>query len=163
MANELRMSSVAGVGANDTDDFVLAAYDESGVLQLTALRVPVAGYQTVKPAAADGVGTKILPGIVNVLVDTNTTDVNDWITLPAVASVPIGHTITVVGNTAGCEVRTPATSNEKINNVDSDGTQEYILAATTPIHKFTKIDNTQGWMGQGFTRLGAVVTAVVPD
>lgn len=163
MANELRTSSVGSTGAADTDDFVVAAYDESGVLQHTVLRIPVAGYQTVTPAAAEASGNTILAGAQNVSVAANTTDVNDFIVLPALSSVPIGHTITVVGNTAGCEVRTPASSNEEINSEDSDGTKEYILAAGKPVHRFTKIDNTIGWMGQGFTAIGAVVTAVVPD
>lgn len=163
MANELRQSSVGQTGASDTDDFVLGAYNESGVLQHTVLRVPVAGYQSVTPAAAAGAGNTILPGVQNVEVAANTNDVNDFVVLPALSSVPIGHTVTVVGNSAGCEVRTPATSGEEINSEDSDGTKEYILAAGHPVHRFTKINNTIGWMGQGFTAIGAVVTAVVPD
>ena len=53
-------------------------------------------------------------------------------------------------------------SAEEINSEDCDGTKEYLLTATQ-IHRFTKIDNTIGWVGQGFTAIGAVATAVVPD
>ena len=68
----------------------------------------------------------------------------------------------IVAGAVGCEVRTPASSAEEINSVDCDGTQEYILAATQ-IHRFTKIDDTIDWMGQGFTAIGAVAAAIVPD
>lgn len=44
---------------------------------------------------------------------------------------------------------------------DSDNAVNILTA--TQIHRFTKIDNTIGWMGQGFTAIGAVATAVVPD
>lgn len=164
MANELRQSSIGGTGASDTDDFVLAAYDESGVLQHTVLRVPVAGYQTCLPSTLTAAGSAnlILPGVQNVALGANVNDVNDWVTLPALASVPVGHTVTIVAGVANCEVRTPASSNEKINGQDGDGTKEYLLTATQ-VHRFTKIDNTIGWMGQGFTAIGAVATAVVPD
>ena len=37
------------------------------------------------------------------------------------------------------------------------------LLTATQIHKFVKINNTIGWMGHGYSALGAVVTAVVPD
>lgn len=119
--------------------------------------------QTVTPTAADGTVNSILPTTTLVAVGANVTDVNDWITLPAIASDPVGYTITVVSNAAGHEVRTPASSNTKINNQDSDGTKEYAIAAGSQVHQFTKIDNTIGWMGQGYTAIGAVVTAVVSD
>jgi hypothetical protein len=119
--------------------------------------------QTVTPDDAEGAGNTILPTTRSVAVAANTNDANDFIVLPALASVPVGYTITVVSNAAGHEVRTPASSNEKINNQDSDGTKEYAIASGSQVHRFTKISNTIGWMGQGFTALGAVVTAVVPD
>lgn len=88
---------------------------------------------------------------------------NDWIVLPALADVPIGHKIMVIGSAgANFEVRTPASSAEEINSEDCDGTKEYLFT-DTQIHYFTKIDNTIGWMGNGFSAIGAVVTAVVPD
>jgi len=37
------------------------------------------------------------------------------------------------------------------------------LFTNTQIHRFVKIDNTIGWMAHGYSALGAVVTAVVPD
>ena len=97
-----------------------------------------------------------------VKVGANANDVDDFIVLPAVATVPSGHKITVIAGAANCEVRTPASSGEEINSEDCDGTKEYLLTATQ-IHTFTKIDNTIGWMGEGRTAIGAYATAVVPD
>ena len=106
---------------------------------------------------------KIQAGKTAVVVSGTTVDANDWITLPPLASVPTGHTITIqCAAGSNFEMRTPASSNEKINNVDADGTQEYLCTDTNVII-VRKMGNTEGWMAQGFTRLGAVVAAVVPD
>lgn len=110
------------------------------------------------------VGQNSIPPFAKVVeVTAVTNDANDWVTLPALSSVPNGHQILVIG-TAGAnfEVRTPASSNEKINAQDCDGTKEYLFT-DTEIHTFTKIDNTIGWMGAGKTALGADNTPVVPD
>lgn len=96
-------------------------------------------------------------------VDTVETDANDWITLPSLADVPNGHEILVLAQAgSNFEMRTPASSNEKINAVDSDGTQEY-LVTDTDIVRVIKVDNTAGWVAQSLTNLGAVRAAVVPD
>lgn len=116
--------------------------------------------QTLSPDAVSG--AVIRPGVDKVRLAANTNGADDWVVLPALASVPSGHCITIIAGAVGCEVRTPASSTEEINSENCDGTKEYILAATQ-IHRFTKIDNTIGWMGQGFTAIGAVTTAIVPD
>lgn len=163
MANELKMSSIGQVGADDNDDFVVGAYDQDGVLQMTMLRIPVAGYQLLTPDDAEGEDINVIkPGVQNVRLGANVNGVNDFVVLPSLADVPDGFCVTIVAGAANCEVRTPATSAEEINSEDCDGTKEYLLTATQ-VHRFTKIDNTIGWMGQGFTAIGAVVTAVVPD
>lgn len=119
--------------------------------------------QVIVGAASAGVTNTILPSSTLVHVNGVTVDANDFIVLPPLASVPIGHRITVVGGAgANFEVRTPAASNEEINSEDCDGTKEYLFT-NTQIHYFTKIDNTIGWMGNGYTAIGAVATAVVPD
>ena len=120
--------------------------------------------QSLTPDDSEGEGVNVItPGVTSVAVGANVNGVNDFIVLPALADVPAGHCITVVSNAAGHEVRTPASSNEEINSEDCDGTKEYAIAAGGQIHRFTKISDAIGWMGQGFTAIGAVVTAVVPD
>lgn len=139
-------------------------WDESeNTLKLAAGAGLAITAQTVTPNSSEVAGNTIAAGVTAVAVAANTNGVDDFIVLPALSSVPVGHCITVVSNAAGHEVRTPATSAEEINSEDCDGTKEYAIAAGGEIHRFTKIDNTTGWMGQGFTALGAVVSAVVPD
>jgi hypothetical protein len=166
MGTEFRMSSAGQLSANDTDDFLLGGYDnDTGVQQYVAQRLVAAtGHQVCAPSTLTAAGSSnlILPGVQQVSVIANVNGVTDWITLPALTSVPIGHTVVVVTNAAGHKVRTPAASTNKINNVNSDGTASYTVAAGVQVHRFTKVDNTVGWIGQGFTALGAVVTAIVP-
>lgn len=95
-------------------------------------------------------------------VGTVVNDANDWIVLPPIANVPLGHKITILCNAGGnFEMRTPASSNTKINDVDSDGSQEYLCTDTHSIEVVKR--TTTGWSAVSFTKLGAVVTAVIPD
>lgn len=99
----------------------------------------------------------------SVVVSGVVTDANDFVVLPNLSECPDGHTIVMVASAgANFEVRTPASSNEKINGQDSDGTKELLVTDTTVVF-FTKISNSVGWMSNPFTAIGAVATAVVPD
>jgi len=124
---------------------------------------PVFVAQSITADDSESALNQILAGSSSVYVDNYTNNADDFIVLPALASVPIGWTITVVGQAQGnFEVRTPASSAEEINSEDCDGTKEYLFT-NTQIHIFRKIDNTIGWMGQGYTAIGAAAAAVVPD
>lgn len=125
----------------------------------------------VTPAAANtgattdssSTGNSIPPTAKVAKVGAVTNDANDWVTLPALADVPNGHEIIILCTAGGnFELRTPTSSNEKINDVDSDGTQEY-LCTDKDIVRIVKVSNTQGWVAQSIDYLGAVRTAVVPD
>lgn len=118
--------------------------------------------QYISPNSSQGEANSIRPGVKSVRLNANVNDANDFVVLPPLASVEDGHEITIIAGAVGCEVRTPASSAEEINSEDCDGTKEYALAATE-IHKFVKIDNTIGWMGYGYTAIGAAATAIVPD
>lgn len=119
--------------------------------------------QSVTPAAAQGTGNSIVAGVRQVTLLANANDANDFTVLPPLASVPEGHKITILaGTAANSELRTPASSNEKINNVDSDGSQEALLTATN-VYTVTKMIGTAGWMLEGRTKLGAYETAIIPD
>lgn len=118
---------------------------------------------TISPAATQTLANSIAPGVRSVRLAANVTDVNDFTVLPSLASVQDGHTITIIaGSAANSELRTPASSNEKINNQDSDGTKEALLTAGN-VYTVIKNDNTIGWTLVGFTAIGAFQTAVVPD
>lgn len=109
------------------------------------------------------VGQNVIPEVARqVTVTAVTNDANDWIVLPPIANVPIGHSITIyAGAGSNFELRTPASSNTKINDIDSDGTQEYLVTDTDTV-VVTKITST-AWIGVSYTKLGAVRTAVIPD
>lgn len=114
------------------------------------------------PDDAEGSGNSIPVGARSVDVGAVTNDANDFVTLPPIASVSIGDQIVISCNAGtNFELRTPATSNTKINDVDADGTQEY-QCTDTDVVIVTK-RTTTGWVAQSLTKLGAVRTAVVPD
>ncbi len=117
---------------------------------------------TLTPAAAQSSVNTIPPTVRSVRLGANVNDVNDFTVLPNLSSVPSGHTITIIAGAANSELRTPASSNEKINAEDSDGTKEALLTATN-VYTVTKIDNTIGWMLEGRTAIGAYQTAIIPD
>lgn len=118
---------------------------------------------TISPAATQTLANSIAPGVMSVRLAANVNDVNDFTVLPSLASVPDGHTITIIaGSAANSELRTPASSNEKINGEDGDGTKEALLTATN-VYTVIKNDNTIGWTLVGFTAIGAFQTAVIPD
>lgn len=118
--------------------------------------------QTVNPAADGGAGSVILDGVVNVDVGAVVNDANDWILLPAIAGLPIGHTITIACNAGtNFEMRTPAGSNTKINDVDADGGAAEYLCTDTEVITITK-RTTTGWVAYAHSKLGAAVAAVVP-
>lgn len=119
--------------------------------------------QAVTPDSSQGAGNSIQAGKTSVDVGAVTTDANDFIVLPSLADVPVGHTIKIACNAGtNFELRTPASSNEKINTVDSDGTQEALCTDTDTV-VCTKVSATDGWTCTSFTALGGVRTAVIPD
>lgn len=117
---------------------------------------------TVTPAADSAAGSLITAGVTQVDVAAVTNDADDFVVLPAIAAVAIGHTIRIACNAGtNFELRTPATSGTKINDQDCDGTKEY-LCTDTDMVVVTK-HTTTGWIAQSLTKLGAVRAAVVPD
>lgn len=118
---------------------------------------------TLIPNSAQGAGNSIPPGVKSVSLAANANGVNDFTVLPSLASVPVGHTITILaGTAANSELRTPAASAEEINSEDCDGTKEALLTAGN-VYTVTKLSGTVGWMLEGRTPIGAYETAIIPD
>ena len=118
---------------------------------------------SVIAAESQGSGNSVPPLTKVVKVVGVATNADDFIVLPSLASCPDGHIITVLCSAgANFEMRTPSGSAEEINSEDCDGTKEY-LCTDTQIVEVVKINNTIGWMAHGYTAIGAVATAVVPD
>lgn len=134
----------------------------SGVVTITRASDELAslGARAVVPTA-DGLTTGlILPS--DKFVEITSGNADHIVTLPTASAATRGRVIHayVVAST-NCEVRTPATSNQTINNVDSDGSQEAVLAHSHT-YRFTQHLDA-GWLMEKLTALGAVATAVVPD
>lgn len=119
--------------------------------------------QSVTPDDSEGSGNQILTNVRSVTVGAVTNDAADFVVLPNLAAVPIGHCVRLVSNAGGAyEIRTPANSNQNINTVDSDGSQEY-LAVDAEIHVFTKVTNTDGWSAYDIQAAGGIGGATTPD
>lgn len=112
-------------------------------------------------ATADGLTTGLVSADSDWL-DITSANANNIITLPALSEVSNGKVIRGWVGANGCEIRTPAASTEKINGVNSDGTNEAAIPATTLI-ELTKVSDADGWVLTAATELGAVATAIVPD
>ena len=114
-------------------------------------------------AAAQGTGNSVPPLSKVIKVTGVATNADDFIVLPSLASCSDGHEIVLLCSAdSNFEMRTPASSTELINNQDCDGTKEY-LCTDTQVVKIVKINNTVGWMAHGYSAIGAVVAAVIPD
>lgn len=112
---------------------------------------------------ASSTGNSIPPSAKVAEVKAVTTNSSDFITLPSLADVPNGHEIIILATaSSNFLMRTPTSSTEKINNVNSDGTNKY-LVTDTDIVRIIKVNNTSGWVAQSLTNLGAVRTAVIPS
>lgn len=95
-------------------------------------------------ATSDGLTTGLIAAGVKVVIITSSAATNA-VTLPGIASnsLPIGYTIRGRVTANGCEVLTPASTNETINGVDSDGTNQLDLAATTGFIAW--VESATGW------------------
>lgn len=154
---------VAPSGARKIGIALTAAGANNDVIEVLPVDSVEAGAFAATPAAAEGAGNMIPAGATAVDVGTVTTDANDFIVLPPIADVPVGHQIVIACNAGGnFELRTPAGSNTKINDVDSDGSQEHLCTDTHTV-VVRKRSTAGGWVAQSLTKLGAVFTAVVPD
>lgn len=111
-------------------------------------------------ATADGLTTGLIDTGVS-FVSVTSASADNIITLPAATADVVGHSIRGWVGANGCEMRTPATSGATINGVDSDGTNEAAIPATTLfVAECVAVDT---WILRAFTELGADIAAIVPD
>jgi hypothetical protein len=147
-----------------TDATVEALYIDDGEVLVDEVVIATKGLQTgvgetLTANSDSGAASTIDEGVSVANVTAANAGVNDWIVLP---DSIIGREVWVYANVgANFEIRTPAASNDTINNVDSDGTQEF-LATDTSVYYF-RCHTATGWIGVAYTNLGAHGAAVVPD
>lgn len=95
-------------------------------------------------ATADGLTTGLIPygGTVGIITSAGA---NDIVTLPGIVTnaLPIGYTVRARVKATGCEVRTPATSNETINGVDGDSLEAALGANRAFI---ASVESATGWL-----------------
>lgn len=110
---------------------------------------------------ADGLTTGLILDT-DSMVEATSAGANDILTLPLATAATRNREICIyVAGATNCELRTPAASNQTINNVDSDGAAEALLVATN--FYIARQHLATGWLLQGITNLGAAVAAIVPD
>ena len=112
---------------------------------------------TAVTATTDGLTTGLIPANASFVTITSA-GANNIATLPAGT---VGQIINFWIGATGCEIRTPAASGATINNVDSDGTNEAAIPATTAGIAICVAADT--WIVRLFTELGADVAALVPN
>ena len=82
-----------------------------------------------------------------------------FITLPACAAAGIGQTIDLYVGATGYELVTPASSNDTINTVDADQTNQLDVAANSLVH-LIQVSAT-GWFA--YNHAATTITVVAPD
>ncbi len=131
----------------------------SGSVADAELATANVGTKTVRTATAtaDGLTTGALTAGTQ-FVTVTSANAAHIVTLPAAVA---GTVVDLYVGANGCEVRTVAASNVKINNEDSDGTKQAAIPANT-LARFQCVSATD-WLLTALNNLGAVVTAIVPD
>ena len=108
------------------------------------------------------IGQNAIPaGAKVVSVGTVTNNTSDFILLPALSTVPRGHSMLILC-LAGGAFKMNAQTGEKINNVTAGVGVASYQCTDTNIIEVVKMSTTAGWMAHEWTNLGAVVAAVVP-
>lgn len=114
-----------------------------------------------RTATADGLTTGLITSPVSAIkfVTVTSAAATDAITLPAASAALIGTIIYLTVGANGYELLTPATGNNTINQVDSDGTNQLDVAANTTV-RCTCVSAT-GWIAETIAATTIAITA--PD
>lgn len=148
--------AAGAVGTSEIEDGSIAAGD---VADGAVTPIKLAASEALT-ATADGLTTGLMSGNASHAVVTSAAATNA-ITLPASSAGLVGKQFTIWVGANGFELLTPAASGATINNVDSDGTNQADIAANT-LSRLTLV-NTNTWILESLTNLGAVATAIIPD
>lgn len=116
---------------------------------------------TAITATTDGLTTGLIPHGATWVDVTAGADANSIITLPVIAAADVGMEICGYIGATGCEMRTPAASGDTINGVDSDGTNEAAIPATTLFRVRLVADNT--WILEAVDEGGDDIAGITPD
>ena len=109
-------------------------------------------------ATADGLTTGLIADGTTFVTVTSASATNA-VTLPAIVAATVGQAIDIYVGANGYELLTPASSNNTINTVDSDGTNQLDVAANSLL-RCVQVSAT-GWMA--FQVAATTITVVAPD
>lgn len=109
----------------------------------------------------DGLTTGLItaPTSLKTFVTVTSAGATKAVTLPAASAANIGCEIYLTVAANGYELLTPASGNNTINQVDSDGTNQLDVAANTTL-RCTQISAT-GWLAEQIA--ATAITVVAPD
>lgn len=112
-------------------------------------------------ATADGLTTGLItsPASAILFVAVTSAAATNAVTLPAASAALIGTVIYLTVGANGYELVTPASGNNTINQVDSDGTNQLDVAASTTV-RATCVSAT-GWICETIAATSIAITA--PD
>lgn len=140
------------LGTTDTSAINMSV---SGILTRNAGNFQVNGTSAVTATVGGGT-TGLIPAGASLVIVTSD-DANKQISLPAGT---VGDVITILVGATGCEL-IAVTAADKVNDVVVGATNEAALTATN--HYVCKYLATNTWVVIGYTKLGAVQAALVPD
>lgn len=147
-----------GTGTGDDGDVIIKT--TAGGVTSTKTLVDYTDPAAAITATADGLTTGLIAAGVE-FVTVTSASANNIATLPSATAALVGTVIKGWVGANGCELRTPAASTATINGVDSDGTNEAAIPATTLFELTCVAEGT--WVLRAWSELGVVITAIVPD
>ncbi len=109
-------------------------------------------------ASDDGLTTGIIPAAAT-FVTVTSAGATKAVSLPAATADTVGRSIDIYVGANGYELLTEAASNDKINTVDSDGTNQLDVAATTLL-RVIQVSATE-WVA--YQIAATTITVVAPD
>lgn len=123
--------------------------------------MPEIGITEPITAAANGVYTAQIEQDATYIkvVQITSSAATNYVVLPKARAELIGRQILLVVGANGYELVTPSASNDTINNVDGDGTNQLDVAANTTL-RCTQVSAT-GWTAEQIA--AATITVVAPD
>lgn len=151
-------NSIADIGAGDIGTgAVTTAKIADGAVTAAKMRDTA----EARTATADGLTTGLITSPTSAIkfVAVTSGSATDAITLPAASAALIGTVIYLTVGANGYELLTPASGNNTINQVDSDGTNQLDVAANTTV-RCTCVSAT-GWIAETIAATTIAITA--PD
>lgn len=109
-------------------------------------------------ATSDGTGAGAIP-VGTTFAAVTSSGATQQVALPAISASTIGQTVDIHVGSNGYELITPASSNNTINTVDADGTNQLDVAANTLL-RCVQVSAT-GWVA--YQVAATTITVVAPD